>query len=158
MIQIFSSFEPEIENVWGSTSTKITVSKNTSETRYDNRRKQWVSDFKGKKKLVQTLKHYGWWIVHNFIAHPLLAFLYKLEISVKIHDWTSQKLNKINGTMHTSIQSTFLHNCPLPNPQNIWWWIIHNLIIHPLIGIIPCKITFNLHDLSAKNMKTPGWV
>lgn len=87
--------------------TKITVSKNTSETRYDNRRKQWVSDFKGKKKLVQTLKHYGWWIVHNFIAHPLLAFLYKLEISVKIHDWTSQKLNKINGNMHTSIQSNF---------------------------------------------------
>lgn len=26
------------------------------------------------------------------------------------------------------------------------WWLIHNCIAHPLIGIFPCKKTFDFHD------------
>ncbi len=26
------------------------------------------------------------------------------------------------------------------------WWLIHNCIAHPLIGIVPCKATFDFHD------------
>ena len=26
------------------------------------------------------------------------------------------------------------------------WWFIHNCIAHPLIGIFPCKSTFDFHD------------
>jgi len=26
------------------------------------------------------------------------------------------------------------------------WWLIHNCVAHPLIGIFPCKSTFDFHD------------
>lgn len=26
------------------------------------------------------------------------------------------------------------------------WWLIHNCIAHPLIGLFPCKWTFDFHD------------
>lgn len=94
--------------------------------------------------------HYKWWFIHNVIAHPLLIFIFNKSLTkqvVKLHDYTSDKLSLGN-----SINSTY------PEPQNKLWWIIHNLIIHPLIGIVPCKITFSWHDISARKMKTYGWM
>ena len=29
-------------------------------------------------------------------------------------------------------------------------WLLHNVIIHPLLGILPCKATIRFHDLSSK--------
>jgi len=26
------------------------------------------------------------------------------------------------------------------------WWLIHNCVAHPLIGMFPCKKTFDFHD------------
>jgi len=120
----------------------------TSEGRYNQRRRKWITDLAGKEKLIKLLNHYMWWIVHNFIAHPFLAFAYKSKKAVWLHDWSSKKLNLSNVEFSSEI----------PVPKNIKWWVIHNLIIHPMIALIPCKLTFNWHDISAKNMQTTGWV
>lgn len=32
------------------------------------------------------------------------------------------------------------------------WWLIHNCIAHPLIGIIPSKATFDFHDWTSKKI------
>ena len=32
------------------------------------------------------------------------------------------------------------------------WWLFHNCIAHPLIGLIPIKVMFRLHDWSSHRM------
>ncbi len=32
------------------------------------------------------------------------------------------------------------------------WWFVHNCIAHPLIGVIPCKSTFDFHDWTSKKI------
>lgn len=32
------------------------------------------------------------------------------------------------------------------------WWFIHNCVAHPLIGIAPCKSTFDFHDWTSKKI------
>ncbi len=32
------------------------------------------------------------------------------------------------------------------------WWLIHNLISHPLIGLFPVKPFFRLHDWTSHHM------
>lgn len=37
-------------------------------------------------------KHHFWWLVHNAIAHPLIALM-PIRTFFKFHDWTSHKIN-----------------------------------------------------------------
>lgn len=32
------------------------------------------------------------------------------------------------------------------------WWVAHNCVAHPLIGLWPCRTTFDLHDYTARRM------
>jgi len=32
------------------------------------------------------------------------------------------------------------------------WWFIHNCIAHPMIGLAPCKKTFDFHDWTSKKI------
>lgn len=32
------------------------------------------------------------------------------------------------------------------------WWVVHNVIAHPLIGILPSGATFKLHDYTSKKL------
>jgi len=32
------------------------------------------------------------------------------------------------------------------------WWLIHNCVVHPLIGFFPCKTTFDWHDYTSKRI------
>lgn len=32
------------------------------------------------------------------------------------------------------------------------WWLIHNCIAHPMIGIAPSKFTFDFHDWTSKKI------
>jgi hypothetical protein len=32
------------------------------------------------------------------------------------------------------------------------WWLIHNCVAHPLIGVLPCKKTFDFHDWTSKKI------
>lgn len=36
-------------------------------------------------------QHFGWAIVHDFIAHPLMAFSLWSSWALKFHNWTSSK-------------------------------------------------------------------
>ncbi len=33
------------------------------------------------------------------------------------------------------------------------WWLIHNLIAHPLIGVFPIKRWFDFHDYTSRKMR-----
>ena len=33
-----------------------------------------------------------------------------------------------------------------------FWWVLHNSMIHPIIGILPFKIFMDIHDWSSKKL------
>ena len=39
-----------------------------------------------------------------------------------------------------------------PWTAHTFWWIIHNVIAHPLIGLIPVNRTFKFHDWTSYKM------
>jgi hypothetical protein len=50
-----------------------------------------IEKFKARGVKFPHLQHYFWWIVHNIIAHSMLAI--PCNFSFNFHDWTSRKLN-----------------------------------------------------------------
>lgn len=55
-----------------------------SEQRYDER----VANNSDNR-----IKHHGWWVVHNCVAHPFIG-LAPSKWAFDFHDWTSRQLNK----------------------------------------------------------------
>jgi len=39
---------------------------------------------------------------------------------------------------------------PLPTLRYRAWWVLHNVVAHPLIGILPCHETFEFHDWTSR--------
>jgi hypothetical protein len=42
------------------------------------------------------------------------------------------------------------HN--LPKIQHYMWWLLHNLVAHPVIAIAPVKVAFDFHDWSSRKL------
>lgn len=61
---------------------------NGSEDRYYDR----ITTWKTQTQHLPKVKHWGWWFVHNVIAHPLIGLL-PFHFAFEFHDWTSRKLN-----------------------------------------------------------------
>lgn len=60
-----------------------------SKDRFAERLNIWIE--------IQTVnfpkvRHYGWWVLHNCVAHPLMGIL-PINWFFEFHDWTSRKLN-----------------------------------------------------------------
>ena len=36
--------------------------------------------------------------------------------------------------------------------RHYFWWVLHNSIVHPLLGFIPCRATFKLHDWASRKL------
>lgn len=45
-----------------------------------------------RKKKVPWARHTFWWVVHNSVAHPLIAVL-PVGPMFNFHDWTSRKMH-----------------------------------------------------------------
>jgi hypothetical protein len=108
-------------------------------------------------------RHHILWILHNCVAHPLLAFG-ATQPAVEFHELTSQWLNA-----KPPAQGAVRPNRPLPTTTRVlqtripevtkpFAWVLHNVVAHTAIGLAPCKATFAFHDWSAKKMNVPGWV
>ena len=59
-----------------------------SEGRFQEREQRFTRDAKPAPKV----RHRGWWLLHNNVAHPLLG-LFPCGLTFLFHDWTSRKLN-----------------------------------------------------------------
>ena len=40
----------------------------------------------------------------------------------------------------------------IPLVQHYFWWLIHNLVAHPMIGVFPIKKSFQFHDWSSHKL------
>lgn len=57
-----------------------------SEDRYKDRWALW----EGMK--LGAVRHYTWWLVHNLVAHPLIAVA-PIRPAFRFHDWTSHRMH-----------------------------------------------------------------
>jgi hypothetical protein len=114
-----------------------------SRYRYGKRQRRWEEDV----RVLPRLRHHGWWLLHNVVAHPVLGVL-PVPAAVRFHDWTSRHLNR------------YPHLRPSTRPEipHRGRWVLHNVVGHILIGLFPCRATFDWHDRSAEEMDVPDWV
>lgn len=96
-----------------------------------------------------ALVHGAWWLAHNCVAHPLLGVAPSAH-TVALHDWTSDGLNLRPAGRES--------RSPLPDVGRRAWWVLHNCVAHPLIGVLPSALAFWLHDETAERMEVDGWV
>lgn len=52
--------------------------------------------FKEDGRRLPFLRHYGWWLLHNIVAHVCLGLL-PFGPFFRFHDWTSTKLGHGEG-------------------------------------------------------------
>jgi len=134
----------------------------TSAGRYDERRAAW-EEFYGRTGVYLHLFH---WLLHNGLVHPLLglAELARVltqdhypftQLAVDLHDLSSWWLNNPG---HWTPESEPYHMERAPQIPKLLSWLIHNNLVHPMIAFAPCQTTFELHDLSAKEMGVEHWV
>jgi hypothetical protein len=106
-------------------------------------------------------RHHVLWLLHNCVAHPLLA-LGATQPAVEFHELTSQWLNaKLPSGVDARTQQRTVHRVlpvKMPTVEKSFAWVLHNVVAHTAIGLVPCKATFAFHDWSAKKMNVPGWV
>lgn len=57
-----------------------------SEERYKDRWDLWEGTRFG------ILFHYSWWLIHNLVAHPLIA-VFPFKPLFDFHDWTSHRMH-----------------------------------------------------------------
>jgi len=119
----------------------------TAEGRYRRRVRHWTGHSRGLERLGERLGHHGWWLLHNLVAHPLLALAVNRG-SLVLHDWSSQRLHR---NTYEPVPSA------APVIERRFWWVVHNLFAHAAIGLVPCAATFRWHDATARRMQVAGW-
>jgi hypothetical protein len=36
--------------------------------------------------------------------------------------------------------------------RHYFWWVVHNTVVHPMLGIAPCQLTFKMHDWASRKL------
>lgn len=37
-------------------------------------------------------------------------------------------------------------------PRHVFWWLVHNCVAHPMIGVAPVKACFDFHDWTSRKI------
>jgi len=122
-----------------------------------------IERFKEDSRAIPLLRHHALWMVHNCVSHPVLAVMHN-DAALEFHELTSQWLSKKPAAKSETLFGAPIHHRrilnmpPAPVVRNKVAWFVHNAIAHPLIGILPTKLTFDFHDKTAEWMDVPKWV
>ena len=122
-----------------------------SQERFNLRRRYFQHD----NRPYPELRHAALWLLHNCVAHPILAVA-PGPPAAEFHELTSLWL--AHDTW--KVGDRHLHVRVMPNvpPEKRRAWVLHNLVAHVAIGLVPCKATFDFHDKTATAMNVEGWV
>jgi len=124
-----------------------------------------IGKFEKDGRPVPRLRHHALWLLHNCVAHPLLAVMGKnvSPVAVEFHELTSQWLNHKTNPRWPSppfekARYRYVVEFQMPEVKKTGFWVLHNVVAHTAIGLLPCRATFDLHDWTAKKMEVPHWV
>jgi len=140
-----------------------------AKNRYEERRKLWAWSYYGR------YKHDLHWLLHNCVVHPKLGAAAVLDWYIVIAPGklnVSRTDNRMTRAVREhGISSAWLHNrdtsretdedVEKPKVKGVArtaWWVLHNCVAHPLIGLFPKDWAFALHDRTAAKMDVDGWV
>lgn len=138
-----------------------------SEARYHRRIEAWMGVFGQKGRWA----HRAHWLLHNNLVHPLLAAatladqvidalaeepLVYPSLSAYAEDLHHVSSHWLNQPEQNPVPKA-PHIPPIPD-EKLGAWVVHNLVVHPLIGLCPCRETFQMHDDSAARVGVKGWV
>lgn len=138
-----------------------------SETRYHKRIQNWVGTFGERGRLAHRLH----WLLHNNVVHPLIGLAAIADAAIDAvakQPLAYPSLSAYAEDIH-HVSSHWLNQpeqLPVPKAPNLppipddklGAWVRHNLLVHPLIGLLPCTETFAWHDRSAEAVGVKGRV
>lgn len=119
--------------------------------RFNIRRRYFQND----KRPYPELRHAALWFLHNCVAHPILAAS-PTVMAAEFHELTSQWLR--HDEWNAGKRTLRIRVPPDVPPERRAAWVLHNVVAHCAIGLVPCKATFDFHDKTAKAMDVEGWV
>lgn len=67
--------------------------------------------------------------------------------------WEKEKQERLKtseGRYYHRLQSFHHDGRPYPWARHTAHWLLHNVVVHPLVGLLPGKVTTKLHDLSSE--------
>jgi hypothetical protein len=110
---------------------------------------QRLALFKGDGKAYPRLRHFGFWLIHNCLVHPLLGVVPRPFV-LDLHELSSRWLNQK--------RNPFVFPFVYPKIPSYFLWFFHNVFAHILIGVFPIRPMFAFHDWTATLMGVPDWV
>lgn len=111
--------------------------------RYLGRKRKWAR----QRPWLSALRHHGWWLAHNLLAHPWLG-VSPSPRAIAFHDWTS---------LHLNLFPRLRPSAP-PEISDFGAWAWHNIVGHVAIALFPFPQMFNFHDRTAEAMAVRDWV
>lgn len=88
---------------------------------------------------------------HPVAAHALRTVAEDLSrLALDLHDLSSKHLNRLFHYPRSPV--------PSGNTSRAKAWLVHNVLAHVAIGLLPCEATFAWHDETARDMGIRGWV
>jgi len=56
------------------------------------------------------------------------------------------------GRFHAREEKFVDKQVPLPRWQHRFWWLVHNCVAHPALGVYPTEKTFQFHDWTSRKL------
>ena len=56
------------------------------------------------------------------------------------------------GRFHIRAKQFATDGKPYPKLRHAYWWLLHNVVVHPLLGLFPTKTTFRWHDVTSDGL------
>lgn len=67
--------------------------------------------------------------------------------------WEGKEVFDPNMVSKSPHPETFTINPrDLPRVKHFVWWLIHNCVAHPIIGVAPVKVAFDFHDWTSRKL------
>lgn len=58
-----------------------------------------------------------------------------------------------NGSAERYAERVKVHRDTYGNKRrHLFWWLVHNCVAHPLIGVLPIRATFDFHDWTSRRI------
>lgn len=116
--------------------------------------------------LLTKQQHYLLWVLHNCLAHFILAFFpnhYAFEFHELTNKWmngevasalvpTYQKEKGLYGVRYVYRQAFDYKPVMIKGKYRKFWWVFHNAVVHMMVGLLPFKPLMKIYNWSAKKV------
>lgn len=71
----------------------------------------------------------------------------------RVRVWNDEEtIDPVTSSVTSNSKEIDINPRKFPKVQHHFWWLLHNLVAHPAIGLVPIKSTFDFHDWTSRKL------